>query len=480
MVVRLIRLVFVALVCVSLGFVGLSPAAAKTKPPKPEPIPIIKPIPLTCAPVGAQEWKPETWMGDLFNDKNCITTGTGTTAASNITLRQLAIPGSHDSATYEVHGGAEECGYNWTKSLAPDTARRWARAQHHNLNDQAKLGVRSFDIRPYWNGKELRTCHTVDTASLKDVFTNPQTGLNNFAKDHPQETMIINLSDFKTGDNNNTPRWHDAIDEMAWFLAVNVCPYAVNPNHFGNRAGDVTLNYMRGLKKSYVVIADNRYDLYDGLMKKGPAAGTNFSLDNCVFRKDDNVSGGYAGEDNDVRYPAGNENGVDYPGGYSSTNLWLGLMDENDCRHGIAVIKSCEEGKGMVTGDTVRRATEHKLIFDIKNDKERSLHETSYIWAYGIFDGGRFDSHDTLDIVGMPHLSLIGATEDKKVWTEGRDFKAGLLPYAKDFINRLQSSAQTKNRNVNIVNMDAIGRGNKTKEQFITPLMDINKELLTS
>lgn len=472
---RLIRFVGVALVAVSLGFAGLSPAAARGGHKPPRPVPPVT-VPDGAPVINTTTWKAHSWMGDLFSDTNRIRFGIGSsTAASNVKLGQLAIPGSHDSGAYFVRDPAPECGGGFLNDLTPGTSKRWARTQHYDLYTQAELGVRSFDIRPYWDGHELRTCHTLDAASLDDVFTSTKTGhkgLNKFATEHPQEAMIINLSHFHTGANNGTGLWHKAMQELTAYLRKNVCKKADNPKLTNGIAGDVTLRGLRSREKNYVVLADNDYDLYDYLIEYG--------LSDCVFSTEKNISGGYAGEKESVPYA---------PGRHSSTNLWQGLSDEDIC-NGWAPFKTCDPGEGSEDGPTVRRATEHVLINKIKKraDDGKSLHETSYIWAYGIF--GEFGNTDMRYIVGMDDASLILATEKKEMpayetlrWNgvvKTTYLQAGLLPYAEDFISRLDVAAKSSGRGVNIVNMDAIGKSKATDEQFITPLMKINTTLFAS
>lgn len=124
-----------------------------------------------------ESWQTDSWMKDLFGQEGgTITVGTGqekeTKPASSVQLGDLAIPGSHDSTADVMGGFAEECEQaGWfQRNFGKGLTQRWACTQHHDLYTQAKLGVRSFDIRPYYDGTLMRSCHTLDAGLLRPAF----------------------------------------------------------------------------------------------------------------------------------------------------------------------------------------------------------------------------------------------------------------------------------------------------------------------
>ena len=394
--------------------------------------------------------------------------------APYVKLKSLAIPGSHDSGAYFTREGVPQCGWEPVMAITPSFTSNWARTQHYDLYTQAELGARSFDIRPWWNDsqKELRTCHTLDTASFDDVFTSLKpgnTGLNKFAQDHPKEVMIINLSHFKTGFNNDTPGYNRAIDGLAEYLRKNVCPKAIGPKFSKTGlAGDLRLHTMWTRQKNYVVLADNDYNLYSRLKDRE-------GMSDCIFSSQDNLSGDYAGE----------QNSVSYGDGYtSSTNLWKGLVQESKCKYvgKIEVLfwtvyePNCTYGKGSENASTVRLATEKVLLDAIKGDR-KSLYQTTYIWAYGTW--ADFGEAGLAGVIHFsPDANLIKATEQKEmVGNEryGYRVQAGILPYTNNFIEQLEQAAKESQRDVNIVNMDAIGKSSESHYQFMVPMMQINQ-----
>lgn len=106
------------------------------------------------------KFQAQSWMDDLFaGPGRTIDVGGQIKPASDVRLGQLAIPGSHDSTADKMGGFADECENPsfFQRNFGEGLTRRFARTQQHDLYTQADLGVRSFDIRPYYNGHELRT-----------------------------------------------------------------------------------------------------------------------------------------------------------------------------------------------------------------------------------------------------------------------------------------------------------------------------------
>jgi len=427
-------------------------------------------------------WDTDSWMGDLFSTGTITGPDGKQEDARSVSLQQLAIPGSHDSGAYTTGDWAPECQETnvFQRFFGEGTTRRWARTQHHDTYTQAKLGIRSFDIRPYWDGRTLRTCHTLQTASLRDVFEGTATGesgLAKFVKENPKEVVIVNLSHWYTEKDENKEKYNEGISALVQFMRKNVCTRAVRPSTT-QTPGDIELGDAWARKKNYVVLADESNGLYEQLASRLP---------DCVFNTKYFVSGGYPGEHDSVSYGNGDK---------SSTNLWRGMLDENVCENHRFVNKHCTYGRGgRENADTVRHASEQILLDQFKGTR-RGLHETSYIWVYGTFARVK-NFPDMVDFpLIMDEANLIAATEEKvmtvhDVWYLPADrVRAGLYPYAADFIKRLESKADRRpwfnydterwepGTGVNIVNMDAVGRSPGTRDGLINPMMGINHTLL--
>ncbi len=401
-------------------------------------------------------------MTELFDDPGrTIVVDRQTKPAPEIQLGQLAIPGSHDSTADDMGGFADECqsaGF-FQKTFGEGLTRRWARTQHHDLYTQARLGIRSFDIRPYYNGSELRTCHTLDAGSFRSAFEGDG-GLKRFFSENPKEVAIVNISHFRPRRDGNDAKFDRGIDAMANYLRENVCPQAIDPS-VAPQPGRITLAQMWAEKKNFVLVADNEEDFYGRLRAK-------LGVGKCIYNSDE-ISGGYAGEED--RVPIGD-------GRSSSTNLWNGILGKLTCNR-----KGVYCGGGGETPDTVRRATE-KILLDKFKAGHKSLHETSYIWVYGTF-AGLGNSQVLLFKKEAGDCTLLDATDHRQVllddgWFYNTYIDGGLKPFAESFVNRLRDEANLRQTGVGVgvVNMDGIGYGD-TFNEFVSPMLVIDRQILT-
>lgn len=102
------------------------------------------------------------WMQDILDDTTFIT--------------DVAIPGTHDTATY-----------NFSNATSPNL-----KTQGMNLNQQLRLGIRAFDMRLCIDDRGwLMTCHGntftgVAAATIIDT-------VDDFLNAHPQEFIIIRI-----------------------------------------------------------------------------------------------------------------------------------------------------------------------------------------------------------------------------------------------------------------------------------------------
>lgn len=86
-----------------------------------------------------------------------------------VTIDRLSIPGAHDACTSKL-------------SLSGKT-------QSKTLQQQLALGVRFFDLRPRWDGKNLYIYHGIMKTSVK--FNDALQTLCQFLDDHPQEFLFV-------------------------------------------------------------------------------------------------------------------------------------------------------------------------------------------------------------------------------------------------------------------------------------------------
>ena len=149
---------------------------------------------------------PEDWMHQTYERIQCLT------------LRQLCVPGSHDSGMSEFNQGAG-------LAVAADTV-----TQTMNIYDQLVNGARWFDIRPVIAGGHWATGHYSYSTDLwhggngqyMDAIIDE---INQYTSTH-QELLILDLShglntDIFEGDENNHLTQDDWNDLMNYLLSIN-------------------------------------------------------------------------------------------------------------------------------------------------------------------------------------------------------------------------------------------------------------------
>ncbi len=159
---------------------------------------------------------PKEWMRQIAKSK------------ANVKLRELFIPGSHDSGTYNInYYSALTLDYeNWIIPLGSivGASQGWAKAQNNSIIDQLNAGIRYFDLR-FSNGiyatapvtgarftyigpddpipmignpprpvsnivrKKVFLCHSFASVEPKTVFNDVKT----FIDAHSKEIVFINI-----------------------------------------------------------------------------------------------------------------------------------------------------------------------------------------------------------------------------------------------------------------------------------------------
>ena len=92
----------------------------------------------------------------------------------NLLLKRLSIPGAHDAAT---------------SSCSSSGITGSAHTQTYTIAQQLERGVRMFDLRPAWTGKEMMIYHGIISTNVK--FADALTTLCNFLDAHPQEFIFV-------------------------------------------------------------------------------------------------------------------------------------------------------------------------------------------------------------------------------------------------------------------------------------------------
>ncbi|XP_042363196.1 PI-PLC X domain-containing protein 1-like [Plectropomus leopardus] len=133
----------------------------------------------------------------------------------NIPLFNLAIPGSHDSMSYDLDINSSIVEPDRLKRLskiycARKIVRKWAATQEETITMQLDAGVRYFDLRIARKANDpdptrLYFYHGLCTQT--DVETVLR-AINDWAERHPKEILILALSNFKGFDKKIEKQLH--------------------------------------------------------------------------------------------------------------------------------------------------------------------------------------------------------------------------------------------------------------------------------
>ncbi|EDW25575.1 GL26671 [Drosophila persimilis] len=127
----------------------------------------------------------EHWMRDLPPELR------------DMSIINLAIPGSHNSMTYGINGSsqlapdAEPAIRRWYRFF-PCFVRRWSKTQSSSIIEQLSLGVRYFDLRIAQRDEKFYYCHAL---FAMEIFE-PLIELRQFLDSHPEELVVLDMQHF--------------------------------------------------------------------------------------------------------------------------------------------------------------------------------------------------------------------------------------------------------------------------------------------
>lgn len=144
------------------------------------------------------DWSSRTWMGDLAH------------VIGNRTLFDIAIPGTHDSATHRISlynkiapgqdlpeyinkiRSVTQYAVFLTDAVAADILAGWAKAQRKSIYDQLIDGIRYFDLRVAYMDGELYIAHGMVSCTMDEVLGDIQ----RFVDEYPREIVLMEMSHF--------------------------------------------------------------------------------------------------------------------------------------------------------------------------------------------------------------------------------------------------------------------------------------------
>jgi hypothetical protein len=201
-----------------------------------------------CDKGQAVPFKPSSWMKDLAP------------VIKHKPLRDLVIPGTHDSATYKIGSfstiapkgdipqwvdvvyASPFIGWGVKKIIA-----NWARAQDKSITQQLEAGIRYLDLRVVrWKDDKFYTCHSLYGESLSDVLNE----IKIFTEAHPEEILILDFNHLYNM-KEEKKSWHAAlIKQITSALGLKMA----SSSEFQVRS---TIQALWGKQKSIIVIYDD-------------------------------------------------------------------------------------------------------------------------------------------------------------------------------------------------------------------------------
>uniref|UniRef100_A0A7N6AD29 Phosphatidylinositol-specific phospholipase C X domain-containing protein n=1 Tax=Anabas testudineus TaxID=64144 RepID=A0A7N6AD29_ANATE len=149
----------------------------------------------------------------------------------NIPLFNLAIPGSHDSMSYDLDSSSSIIEPDSLKKFSRlccvrKTLLKWAATQEDTITKQLDAGVRYFDLRI------ARKPHDTNPTRLyfyHGLYTRTDVEVVRMIYEHPREIIILALSHFKGFDqktelHNHLIKLHCLSDKMNIYVSQQVTP----------------------------------------------------------------------------------------------------------------------------------------------------------------------------------------------------------------------------------------------------------------
>eukprot|EP00916_Digyalum_oweni_P002510 GHVL01004609.1.p1 GENE.GHVL01004609.1~~GHVL01004609.1.p1 ORF type:complete len:219 (+),score=32.26 GHVL01004609.1:48-659(+) len=131
------------------------------------------------------------WMNECWNHLH------------NLTLSDIAIPGSHDSAAYWL-GDSYDPDAGWVHDMAalaervnlpiPNIVRPWAIAQNTILK-QLQSGIRYLDMRAQWNGSQWVGYHFLEGLPFIDLLIQ----IKDFLINTDKEIIVMDVNHVDDG-----------------------------------------------------------------------------------------------------------------------------------------------------------------------------------------------------------------------------------------------------------------------------------------
>ena len=136
-------------------------------------------IGLTSVCLQAKAYDTSDWVSQVYQQRG------------DTTLRQMVIPGTHDSATYNFSSSSDLApDANSIYGAAKGVVSDWGKTQSYNIYDMLQMGIRHFDLRILKHEGQFVNVHGLVGMTMPDVLAQ----VRRFSEEHPQEPIILEVA----------------------------------------------------------------------------------------------------------------------------------------------------------------------------------------------------------------------------------------------------------------------------------------------
>ena len=116
-------------------------------------------IGLSSVCVQANAYDTADWVSQVYQQRG------------DTTLRQMVIPGTHDSATYNFSSSSDLApDANSIYGAAKGVVSDWGKTQSYNIYDMLQMGIRHFDLRILKHEGQFVNVHGLVGMTMPDVL----------------------------------------------------------------------------------------------------------------------------------------------------------------------------------------------------------------------------------------------------------------------------------------------------------------------
>lgn len=121
----------------------------------------------------------------------------------NTELKDLVIPGSHDSATFDLDPiGGKADDFSSYMEIPYDKIQKWFKTQNLSFTEQLKSGIRYFDLRIIKH-RETGEIHFVHGLYSRSIVTDYLKDIRNFLDKNQKEIVILDFNHIYDMDNDD-------------------------------------------------------------------------------------------------------------------------------------------------------------------------------------------------------------------------------------------------------------------------------------